>query len=232
MKDTLTHISIVMDRSGSMASVAKEAENAINHFIVDQKNQPGECTLFFIDFDTEAPHRVVYDGGIQDASEYMLDPRGMTPLLDAIGWTIIQTGKRLDAMPEADRPSKVIFVIQTDGLENASREFTWEGVRDLIKEQTDTYAWQFIFLGMGLDTFKQGDALGIQNTVSTVANNAATHDSTYSVLSANTTAYRSGAAQTMGGMRGMHVNAMGKVYDNDGNEIDPQTGKIKAQSTT
>ena len=84
MKDTLTHISIVMDRSGSMQTVAKEAENAINHFIVDQKNQPDECTLFFIDFDTEAPHRVVYDGGIQDASEYMLDPRGMTPLLDAI----------------------------------------------------------------------------------------------------------------------------------------------------
>src|SRR5262245_25202243 len=150
----------------------------------------------------------------------------MTPLLDAIGMTIAKTGKKLEQMPEADRPGKVIFVIQTDGQENVSQEYTWEQVRDLIKVQTDTYNWQFIFLGMGLDTFKQGQALGVSNVVSTAANNPAVHQGTYSVLSATASAYRGGQTNDMSAMRGMHVNSAGKVYDADGNEIDPKTGKL------
>lgn len=226
MKDSYTHITIVMDRSGSMNEVREEAEQAINSFLTEQKAVDGECSLLFIDFDGQDPKHVVFDGNLDTAPAYQLHPRGMTPLLDATALSIIQTGQKLNKLPEAERPSRVIFVIQTDGQENVSQEYSWEQVRDLVKEQTDTYAWQFIFLGMGMDTFKQGQAMGVQNVVSTAANNPVTHDHTYSVMSASTTAYRGGQAADMSAMRGMHVNAMGKVFNEDGDEIDPKTGKL------
>lgn len=236
MKDTYTHITIVMDRSGSMDQVRTDAEGAINFFLDEQKKVPDECSLLFVDFDSDEPQRIVYDGPLADTPKYKLVPRNSTPLLYAVGKAIDATGKRLDAMPEADRPAKIVFVIQTDGLENYSHympehPYTWEHVAAQIKEQTEVYGWEFLFLGMGLDTFKQGEALGIRNVVSTVANNAATHDSTYRMMSANTTAYRTSAAPDMG-MRGVHVNAVGQVFNEAGEEVDPKTGKVKAQSGT
>jgi len=224
--DNKTHITIVCDRSGSMGSVASDAAGAINHFIVEQKQQPGECSLYFVDFDSDEPQRVVYSGALAEAPVYLLGARGTTPLLDAVGQAIGHTGSMLEAIAEDRRPGKVIFVIQTDGLENASREYTWEKVRDMIKEQTDKYSWQFIFLGMGLNTFKQGEALGIRNVVNAVANNAVSHAHTYDAMSSYTSAYRSGHAHDMTAMRGMTVNSVGQVYNEAGEEIDPKTGDV------
>lgn len=232
MRDDYTHISIVMDRSGSMNEVRDEAEKAINAFLTDQKEVDGQCSLTFVDFDGQDPRHVVFDGDIKNFQGYQLHPRGMTPLLDAVAFTIIDTGKKLEAMPEQDRPGKVIVVIQTDGEENASARFSWENVRDLVKEQTDVYGWQFIFLGMGLDTYKQGQAMGVQNVMSSDANNAATHDSVHAYVSHSTTAYRGGVTNDMSATRGMHTNSVGQMFNEAGEEIDPKTGKVKAKSDT
>lgn len=221
-----THISIIIDRSGSMSSVSRQAAQAVNHFITEQKEQPGECTLLLADFDGDDPFRIAHDGRLADAPLYRLDARGNTPLLDAVGRMITQTGDRLDVMTEDDKPSKVIVVVQTDGQENASCEYTWEKVRDLIKHQTDVYNWQFIFLGMGLDTFKQGSALGIQNVVRADANNPVSNQHSHSVMSAYTSQYRGGHSHDMSAMAGVHVNSIGQVFNAAGEEVDPDTGKV------
>jgi hypothetical protein len=87
--------------------------------------------------------------------------RGCTALLDAVGKTILDVGHRLSRTSEDERPGKVIFVITTDGLENASREFTYEKVKGLIKHQQEKYNWEFIFLGANIDVAKEADSIGI-----------------------------------------------------------------------
>ncbi len=85
-----------------------------------------------------------------------------TALLDAIGIAITETGKRLKEMNEKDRPAKVIMVIQTDGLENASREFTYAQVTEMIKHQEEKYNWKIVFLGASLDAANQGASIGVK----------------------------------------------------------------------
>jgi ADP-heptose:LPS heptosyltransferase len=87
--------------------------------------------------------------------------RGCTALLDAVGKTILDVGYRLSRTAEEERPGKVIFVITTDSLENASREFTYEKVQELIKHQQEKYNWEFIFLGANIDDEKEADNIGI-----------------------------------------------------------------------
>lgn len=230
MRDA-THISIIVDRSGSMEVVRNDAQGAINHYLTEQAKVEGDCTLLLADFDSAQPFRVVYDGAIGDYSNYHLDPRGSTPLLDAVGRMIITTGHRLEAIPEHDRPDKVIVVIQTDGQENASREFTWEGLTAKIKEQTEVYGWQFIFLGMGADSWDQGTRLGVQNIVQSAGTGVA-HQHTHSVMDHMTTSYRGGHTHDMSGVRGMTVNSVGTVTNEAGEEIDPKTGKVITSQTT
>jgi hypothetical protein len=85
----------------------------------------------------------------------------MTAYLDAIGKTINEVGDRLDKTPEEEKPSKVIFVITTDGLENASKEFKREQIKDMITHQTNIYNWQFIFLGANIDAVTEANSIGI-----------------------------------------------------------------------
>jgi len=87
--------------------------------------------------------------------------RGCTALLDAIGKTILDIGYRLSVMGEEARPGKVIFVITTDGMENASKEFTYEKVKELINHQQEKYGWEFIFLGANVDATKEAGSMGI-----------------------------------------------------------------------
>lgn len=228
MKDNYTHITLVCDRSGSMAAVQSDAEGAVNQFIEDQKKVDAECTLTLVDFDAMLTadknwYRQIYQGPIADCPKYILAPRGNTALHDAVGRSITETGEYLAAMDESDRPSKVVFVVQTDGYENSSKDWTLDKIRELIKQQESDYQWQFVFLGMGPDTFAQGHAMGMSNVVQ-AANTGAAHGSTQSTLSAYTVDYRLGTAKNMAAAN-YAVDAKGKVFDKDGNEIDPQTGK-------
>ena len=229
-----THLTIIMDRSGSMADVRSDAQGAINHFLDEQKEVPGDCSLLFIDFDSTDAQQIVHDGPLAEMGKYMLRPRNSTPLLYAVGKAIDNTGTRLDAMAEDNRPGKVIFVIQTDGLENHSHlmpehPYTWDHVREMIKTQTEAYGWQVIFLGMGSDSWGQGERLGVQNVVRSSGAGAA-HASTYDTMSTMSTAYRGGTVNDMSGIRGMHVNDDGTVTNEAGEEIDPKTGKPRDTS--
>lgn len=88
--------------------------------------------------------------------------RGCTALLDAVGRTIDTVGKRLSATVESDRPSKILFVITTDGYENASRDYTKKKVKEMINLQQDTYSWKFLFLGADIDAVGEADSIGIR----------------------------------------------------------------------
>lgn len=143
-------IIIVVDRSGSMSSICEDAQGGINNFISEQKEVEGGANLTLVEFDTE--YDVVHNrADIQSVSDYLLVPRGMTALNDAIG-TAINTVK--------DPEGKVIVVIVTDGGENSSREYTGSDVKDLIEAKTAD-GWEFVFLAANQDAIKTGGSLGI-----------------------------------------------------------------------
>ena len=161
-----THISVILDRSGSMASIKSDVVGGFNEFLKTQQAAPGECTLTLVQFDSIEPYEVLRDAvPVKDVKplgeEYR--PRDMTPLYDAGGRGINDTGAKLSAMNESDRPGKVLFVIITDGLENASREFSAAKVAEMTKHQTEKYGWEFVYLGANQDAMKEGAKFGVQS---------------------------------------------------------------------
>jgi hypothetical protein len=161
MRSNLTDLTLIIDRSGSMASCKTDAEGGVNEFIKKQKEQPGDCTFSLVQFDTvyEFVHKA---RPIRDVTlAYALEPRGNTALLDAVGRAIVEAGGRLKNTDEAQRPGLVVFVIVTDGQENSSREFTRAKVKEMIENQQSVYKWQFTFIGANQDAFAEAGAMGI-----------------------------------------------------------------------
>jgi len=160
MNKNLTHIVLVIDRSGSMATCRQEAENGVNLFIEDQKKQPGEAAFSLVQFDTriEWVHK---NTNLKEVGHYSLIPGGMTALFDAIGSAINETGAYFGSLSEDQRPETVVVVIVTDGEENSSHEFKRSQIKDMIKLQQEVYNWQFTFLGANQDAFAEGAAIGI-----------------------------------------------------------------------
>lgn len=160
MRNDLTDITLVVDRSGSMHQVQQDAEGGVNAFIAEQAKQPGEALLTLVQFDTE--YEFLHQGVPVDlVPPYQLLPRGSTALLDAVGRAINETGQRLAAMDEEQRPGLVVVVIMTDGLENSSREFTNTQLREMIEHQQSVYNWHFTFLGANQDAFAEAGRMGI-----------------------------------------------------------------------
>lgn len=200
MKPDLTDITIILDRSGSMQSVAADTIGGFNKFLSDQQAASGEANITLNQFDHEFAC-VINDAPVKSAKP--LDsttfvPRGNTALFDAIGRAINATGARLSALPEDQRPSKVVVVIITDGHENASREFTREKVDQMITEQRDKWKWEFVFLGANQDAIKTAGGLGISaaNSMTYAANTKGTR-AAFEATSANLSMMRCGGAQTM-----------------------------------
>jgi len=163
MKKNLTEMVFILDRSGSMHCLTADTIGGFNSMIENQKKEDGEAyvtTVLFDDF-----YEMLHDHvNIQDVkpitnNEYFA--RGMTALLDAVGKTINSVGNRLSVTPEDERPEKVVFVITTDGLENASVEFTKSTVKEMIEHQQSKYSWTFIFLGANMDAVSEAVSLGI-----------------------------------------------------------------------
>jgi hypothetical protein len=160
MRNDLTDITMVVDRSGSMASIRRDAEGGINSFVAQQQQEPGEALLTLVQFDTE--YEFVHSGvPVKQIPAFTLVPRGSTALLDAVGRAINETGARLAAMAESQRPALVVFVIVTDGAENSSREFTRDQIRTMVEHQQSAYKWQFTFLAANQDAFAAGGSMGI-----------------------------------------------------------------------
>jgi hypothetical protein len=200
MRSGYTHITLVADRSGSMAAVRSDAEGAVNQFVADQQKVEGDATLILVEFDADRGldatelkatpwYHVVHNGDIGQCPAYTLNPRGNTALLDAVGTAITETGEFLSAIPEDDRPEHVVFVVQTDGQENSSRDWNLDRIREAIKRQTDEFNWQFVFLGMGPDTFAQGHQMGFAN-VTRSANAGDAYVGTYAVMDSAVTGLR------------------------------------------
>ena len=158
-----TDITMILDRSGSMGSIAPETIDGFNRFLQEQRLLPGRACLTLIQFDDL--YEVLYVG--RDLNEVpnldydTFQPRGATALLDAIGMSIRLATSRLLILPPEDRPAQTIFVILTDGLENASSRFERRLVFDMIRHQRTTNGWTFLFLGANQDAISEAGSLGI-----------------------------------------------------------------------
>jgi len=163
MDQQLTDIVVVLDRSGSMASVADDTIGGFNTFLQEQKDAEGHARLTLSQFDNE--HELVHErleiDAVPPLDESTFVPRGSTALLDAIGRTISSVRARLKSDSPEERPWKVVFVIITDGQENASREFTWAQVFEMIQRQQGDEGWEFLFLGANQDAIGEAGAIGI-----------------------------------------------------------------------
>lgn len=163
-KANLTEIVFVLDRSGSMGIIRDDCIGGFNTFLKDQQALPGEARLTLTQFDDV--YEVVYKNKpIQEVEPLTTEtfvPRGRTALLDAIGRTVNVVGAELAAMSEDERPEKLIFVIVTDGEENASKEFTRQRVLEGITHQRENYQWEFVFMAANQDAIAAAGDIGIQ----------------------------------------------------------------------
>ena len=166
MNTNLTQIAIVLDRSGSMGSVVRPTIDSFNEFIALQKHEPGEARLMLVQFDQE--YQFLYNKPlkeVEDLNTKTFVPRGSTALLDAIGRTIDDLGKQLDAMPQNERPGRVVVAIITDGGENASKDYGDyqypARVAAMVDHQQKKYNWRFVFLGANQDAILTARGLNI-----------------------------------------------------------------------
>lgn len=155
----LTQLLIIVDRSGSMSMSASDMVGGLNTLFEDQAKLEGECVVDYVQFDNEY-EEVFTDTPVADAKA-VLEPRGSTALLDAIGKAVTALGEKLAAKDEADRPGTVLVAIATDGHENSSREWTRLGVKNLITTQRDKWNWDFVFLGANMDAVAEAAQFGI-----------------------------------------------------------------------
>lgn len=192
-----THIEFVIDRSGSMEPVARETIAGFNKLLDDQTKAPGHCTVGAIQFDHEYERLFEMKPAAlaPRLTSATYQPRGYTALLDAICKTVDDLGRRLDGMKEKDRPEKVIFVIQTDGLENMSKEFKRNDVRARIERQRKDYQWEFVFLGASEEAFADATLnWGIPaNSAAVYTSSAAGTENVYASVSNAVLGVRSGS---------------------------------------
>ena len=164
MKKGLTEMVFILDRSGSMGGLEKDTIGGYNSLIEKQKKEEGEALVSTVLFDHEQEvllDRVPLDK-VKEMTEDEYYVRGCTALLDAIGGAIHHIGNIHKYAREEDVPEKTIFVITTDGLENASKRYSYRDIKKMIKRQEEKYGWEFLFLGANIDVAKESDRLGIR----------------------------------------------------------------------
>lgn len=146
-----------------MAAVKQATIDGFNEFLNQQKQTPGECRLLLAQFDDK--YEVVLDKPLAEVpplNDSTFVPRAMTALFDAMGKTIIDLGQKLDAMPEEDRPDRVLLATITDGQENSSTEFSQADIKRMVGEQTAKYQWDFVFIGANQDAVLTAAGFGIR----------------------------------------------------------------------
>lgn len=165
MNNNLTELVAILDMSGSMHNLTEDTIGGYNALLEEQKKQLGEANITTVLFDDR--YILLHDREnikkVAPLTDKQYVPRGMTALLDAVGMTIVKIGKDLADMPEEERPGTVMVTIITDGYENASREYKWNQIQQMIKEQREKYNWVFSFIGADIDTAKVSQDLGIDS---------------------------------------------------------------------
>lgn len=164
MKKSLTELVFILDRSGSMSGLEADTIGGFNSLIEKQKKEDGEAFVSVVLFDDRTD--VIYDRVDIRKVEPMTDRqyyvRGCTALLDAIGGAIHHIGNVHKYAREEDVPEKTLFIITTDGMENASRIYSYDKIRRMIEHQKETHHWEFLFLGANIDAVSVADRFGIR----------------------------------------------------------------------
>ena len=163
MKKNLTEMVFILDRSGSMAGLEADTVGGFNAMIKRQRAEEGEALVSTVLFDNES--EVLYDrvplNKIEPMTEAQYTVRGCTALIDALGGAIHHIGNVHKYAREEDVPEHTVFVITTDGMENASHRYTAQQVRDMVKRQKEKYGWEFLFLGANIDAVETAARYGI-----------------------------------------------------------------------
>ena len=164
MKNNVTELVFILDRSGSMSGFEADTIGGFNATIEKQKKQDGKVyvsTVLF-DNDSEVIHDRVDIDEIRPMTENEYQVGGCTALLDAIGGAVHHIGNiHKYARPE-DVPEHTVFVITTDGMENASHRYSSQEIKSKIKRQTEKYGWEFIFLAANIDAVETAESIGIR----------------------------------------------------------------------
>jgi hypothetical protein len=163
MNNNLTELVFILDRSGSMSGLESDTIGGYNALLKKQQGEPGEAVVTTVLFDDEYEllHDRININGIQPITDKNYYVRGCTALLDAIGKTIKKIASAQQHTSEEYRAGKVMFVITTDGMENASREFTYGKIKEMVELQKEKYGWEFIFLGANIDAVETAGRFGI-----------------------------------------------------------------------
>lgn len=165
MKTNLTELVFILDKSGSMSGLESDTIGGYNALLKKQKEEPGEAIITTVLFDDnyELLHDRINVKGIRPITEKEYFVCGCTALLDAIGKTINKIGNVQRNTNEQQRADKVMFVITTDGMENASIEYNYEKVKKMVERQKEKYGWEFIFIGANIDAISTAAKFGISS---------------------------------------------------------------------
>ena len=195
MKKNLTEIVFILDRSGSMSGLEKDTIGGFNSMIEKQKKEDGDALVSTVLFDHET--NVIMDRvpirDVKPLTDRDYVPRGSTALIDALGGAIHHIGNVHKYAREEDRPEHTLFVITTDGMENASHFYTSDEVKRKIRRQTDLYGWEFLFLGANIDAVETARRYGIDemHTASYVSDSMGTRRN-YAAMDAAISSVRRG----------------------------------------
>ena len=164
MKKNLTEMVFILDESGSMADLTADTIGGFNSLIDKQRDEEGEALVSTVLFSNES--KVVHDrvplSGIAPMTKRDYIPSGCTALLDAVGDAVKHIGNIHKYARSEDVPEKTIFIITTDGMENASRRHSYKEIKELISRQQEKYGWEFIFLGANIDAAAAAGDMGIK----------------------------------------------------------------------
>lgn len=164
MNNNLTEIVFILDCSGSMAGLEADTIGGFNAMVEKQKKEPGQALLSAVLFSNSSA--VLYDRAdiqkVEPMTERQYRVGGCTALLDAIGGAVHHIANVHKYAREEDRPGKTVFVITTDGMENASRAYSYDEVRRMVKHEQEKYGWEFLFLGANMDAISAARSFGIR----------------------------------------------------------------------
>ena len=159
----MTELVFILDRSGSMSGLEKDTIGGFNSMIEKQKREDGQALVSTVLFDNESV--VIHDrlplDRVPPLTEREYYTRGCTALLDAVGGAIHHIGNVHKYARREDVPEKTLFIITTDGYENASRRYNYEKVRQMIQHEKEKYGWEFLFLGANIDAAAEAKRFGI-----------------------------------------------------------------------
>ena len=202
MNSEITELVFILDRSGSMKGMQAEAIGGFNAFLEEQRKLPGEAKLTVALFDHE--YVLLCNGKsikeVEPLNDKTYEPRGTTALLDAVGRTLDDVGKRINSVSHdcaacggpSKKPTKVLVAILTDGLENASKDYKKTKINEMIEHHKKNHDWQFMFLAANQDAFSEGGSLGVlQSKAMNYTMDSAGFTKGFSTLSASAKVYRS-----------------------------------------